>query len=229
MISVDQHVAQWNGRYADFDGWYGSQCVDQFNFYNRDVVGAGWIGTPLTGGAKDLWNANSAMRDKYYKKIPSSFKAQKGDVAVYSGALKGSGGYGHVETVLVDNVSSLTVFAQNWGVPYCRKVTHAKTALYGYLRPLRFIASAPAPVPVPTTNARYLYLPASARTWGIYKTNVIPVTKNIFAYLSPAYYGGLRYQVLGYPYGNVVTIQTQMFGKVNIYVGSETGARILSY
>ena len=38
--TVDAFVNRWNGSYADYDGAYGAQCVDLFNYYNRDVVKA---------------------------------------------------------------------------------------------------------------------------------------------------------------------------------------------
>lgn len=56
--------------------------------------------------------------------------------------------------------------------------------------------------------------------WAVYPTNVTPVTGNQCGYLAPATYGGLTYRILdditGYP--DVFSIQTDSFGKVNIYI-----------
>ncbi len=69
-------------------------------------------------------------------------------------------------------------------------------------------------------------LPASADTWRVYRTNVAPVVGNECGMLAPKQYGGLTYEILAKPQKDVVTIQTQTFGKVNIFVGSGTGAII---
>lgn len=69
-------------------------------------------------------------------------------------------------------------------------------------------------------------LPASAPTWRVYKTNVAPIVGNECGKLKPSKFGGLTYEILGKPQKDVVTIQTQDYGKVNIYVGKGTGAII---
>ena len=69
-------------------------------------------------------------------------------------------------------------------------------------------------------------LPVSAPTWRVYKTNVAPIVGNECGKLKPSKFGGLTYEILGKPQKDVVTIQTQDYGKVNIYVGPGTGAII---
>lgn len=76
------------------------------------------------------------------------------------------------------------------------------------------------------SSAKKLYLPSTAERWRIYDVNVAPVVANTKGFLYPSKFGGLEYEVLGYPYPNVVTIKTRDYGKVNIYVGKETGAVI---
>lgn len=71
-----------------------------------------------------------------------------------------------------------------------------------------------------------LYLPKTASRWRVYPTNKAPIKGNEKGFLNPKKFGGLQYEVLGKPQANVVTIQTKDFGKVNIYVGHETGAVI---
>ncbi|MCT2537059.1 M23 family metallopeptidase [Aquibacillus koreensis] len=76
-------------------------------------------------------------------------------------------------------------------------------------------------------KTKTLFLPKDALTWTVYKLNKPPVKKdkdNWAGVLKPSKYGGLQYDILATPYQNVVTIQTRDFGKVNIYVGIETGA-----
>ena len=69
-------------------------------------------------------------------------------------------------------------------------------------------------------------LPATAHTWRVYKTNVAPIVGNECGKLKPSKFGGLTYEILAEPQKDVVTIQTQDYGKVNIYVGPGTGAII---
>lgn len=71
-----------------------------------------------------------------------------------------------------------------------------------------------------------LYLPKSESSWRVYPTNVAPVKGNEKGFLNPKKFGGLQYEVLGKPQAHVVTIKTQDFGKVNIYVHPSTGAII---
>lgn len=71
-----------------------------------------------------------------------------------------------------------------------------------------------------------LYLPADEDSWRVYPTNVAPVKGNEKGFLNPKRFNGLRYEILGYPQANIVTIQTRDFGRVNIYVHPSTGAVI---
>ncbi len=84
-------------------------------------------------------------------------------------------------------------------------------------------ATKPKPV---TPKKQTVTLPASAPTWRVYPLNVAPVVGNECGMLAPKQYGGLTYEILAKPQKDVVTIQTQTFGKVNIFVGSGTGAII---
>lgn len=129
---TDAFVASYNGKSVDYDGMYGYQCVDLFNFFNRDVVGGGFIGVSY---AYQLWSASASYNS--YNHIAASQPAAKGDVAVYSSALSGSGGAGHVAIVLGDAGGSISVLHQNWGGAYAHTQTISKNNLLGYLRPKR--------------------------------------------------------------------------------------------
>lgn len=88
----------------------------------------------------------------------------------------------------------------------------------------------PAPAPVPAAppapaRADFVTLPASAGPWRVYPLNKTPVVGNEVAKLRPDIFGGLTYQILGRPYPNTVTIRTQDYGTVNIWVGPETPAQ----
>lgn len=77
-----------------------------------------------------------------------------------------------------------------------------------------------------TSKKKTVYLPKTAKSWRVYKTNVQPVVGNECGYLYPSKFGGLTYEILATPQTDVVTIQTRDYGKVNIYVAKSTGAVI---
>lgn len=77
-----------------------------------------------------------------------------------------------------------------------------------------------------TSNKQYVNLPPSATGWNVYPTNKAPVTGNQCGRLNPAKFGGLSYEVLGNPQAHVYTIQTGDFGRVNIYAGPDTSAKV---
>ena len=49
---VEDFFEKYNNKYVDYDGFYGTQCVDLVQYYNKEVVG----GSFLAGeGAADIW------------------------------------------------------------------------------------------------------------------------------------------------------------------------------
>lgn len=81
------------------------------------------------------------------------------------------------------------------------------------------------PATAATTTASTVTLPGSVDSWRWYPLGKTPVPANAGGFLRPASFGGLTYQILDRPMANVVTIQTQDFGKVNIWVGPDTVAQ----
>lgn len=73
--------------------------------------------------------------------------------------------------------------------------------------------------------SKNVYLPPTP-TWRVYKESGPYSVGHEIGCLAPAKYNGLTYAILARPVANVVVIQTQTFGRVAIYVGAETGARI---
>lgn len=139
-MTLDEFVTQWTGKFADFDGAYGAQCVDLFNYYNRDVVGAPFIGTPLTGGAADLWeNFSSSAAPEFYDQIRNTpdLVVQEGDVVVWAANTPRTGPAGHVAIGLAGaDTNQFTSFDQNYpdgSLPH--KQQHDYVGVYGVLRP----------------------------------------------------------------------------------------------
>lgn len=84
-------------------------------------------------------------------------------------------------------------------------------------------------LPQPAANkgtTGFLSLPSAATSWRVYNASGPYTAGSEVGRLNPSLFGGLTYQILGNPTANVYLIQTQNFGKVAIYAGSETGATV---
>lgn len=79
--------------------------------------------------------------------------------------------------------------------------------------------------PKPTQEKKYLFLNAHVSKWNVYPINVAPVIGNQCGSLAPSQYGGLEYEILGNPQTDVYTIQTESFGRVNIYVPKDNDSK----
>lgn len=177
-ISIDAFVNKYLGKSVDYDKAYGIQCVDLFNYYNSEVVGAPWIGTPKTGGARDLFEVSSPARNENYKTLLTGASLQAGDVLVYGephGRAVVNGKliyYGHVNIYLGDN----TVLEQNGKKgPVTAKYPLFKNGLIGVLRPFRFITqnSPPAVSPQPSDENKHI-IKKGDTFWGLEEMYNIP-------------------------------------------------------
>lgn len=171
MISLQKFVSKYDGKSIDYDKNYGAQCVDLFNFYNKEVVGAPWIGTPATNGARDLWEVEAGTPIDFYRRVPATDQPVAGDVLVYGephGRSIEHGRqvfYGHVNIYIGDD----KVIEQNGKVSQLTVVRELyKVGLIGILRPLKL-----NPEPSPqnessTTQNKNKHLIISGDTfWGL--------------------------------------------------------------
>lgn len=174
-MSLEQFVKKYNGAAVDFDKKYGAQCVDLFNFYNAEVVGAPWIGTPVTNGARDLFEVSSSARSAYYDVLSGVQDFQPGDVLVYG---QPHGRYvengvvyylGHVNIY----IGSGQVIEQNGKIAQKTTVREVFTSgLLGVLRPKSFrIETSPQNVPDQTQNKNKHTILAGDTFWGLEETN----------------------------------------------------------
>lgn len=133
LFTVDQFVTQYNNKLIKNGG---IECVAVANQFQATVIGGGWIGTQLTGYAKDWWKQYdlNATEKLNYMTIGAGEKAQKGDLAVWS--LYPESGKPHIALVLSDLGTQLQCFTQN--PKPAHKENLIKTGLLGYLRPKKF-------------------------------------------------------------------------------------------
>lgn len=78
----------------------------------------------------------------------------------------------------------------------------------------------------PVKDGQTLHLPASAETWRIYRPEGGYQAKDAIHQLTPAAFGGLTYEIKGSPAQDVYLIDTGVRGRVAIYAGANTSARI---
>jgi hypothetical protein len=117
------------GKALDFDGQYGAQCTDFFNFYYQLITGHNpYHDGYAVPGAKDIWNVPTAL----FTKVPNNASdpnqlPPQGAILIYDGGLSGSGGEGHVAVIDSANAKQVTVFDQNWGGMYVHHQSHMWT------------------------------------------------------------------------------------------------------
>lgn len=177
-LSLDQFVDKYNGKSVDYDKQYREQCVDLFNFYNSEVVGAPFIGTPKTNGARDLFEVDSATRRAYYNVVDKSAVVKAGDVLVYGepfGRAIVAGKtifYGHVR-IAIDGKRAIE---QNARIAYKTTIdTFTKTGLLGILRPKIFaIKETPQTDNPPKENKNKHTIVNGDTFWGLEEKYNIP-------------------------------------------------------
>lgn len=147
-----------NGQSLDFDGRYGAQCFDYFNYYYQFLTGRNpYSDGYAVEGAKDIWNVPTDL----FTKIPNDPYAadqlpQTGDILIYNGSW--GGGYGHVEMVLSADQNGVNVSAQNSKGPYVaeefRPWNRVVGGLIGWLSYNGFNElTSPQPEPTPTPQS----------------------------------------------------------------------------
>lgn len=163
-MQYDAFIAKYLGKAIDWDGQYGAQCVDEVAQYCVDN------GKPIAyANAKD-WANNPALYSGFtwvandpnnYYQVP-----KRGDIIVWSGALPGSGGYGHI--AIFDMIVKPGVFQsldQNWGGQYVHFVpNHTWDYILGWWTPKSSPAPSPAPAPAPAPQPAPQPTPAPAPT-----------------------------------------------------------------
>ena len=118
------------GKYWDYDGAYGAQCVDLIYYYYK-YMGA----TPAGGNAINYVNNSLPAgwtRIAYY----SGFVAQPGDIAVF----RGPSSYGHVALVSSANSSKMNIVENNHDgsgtqVANTYSYSYSSMSFYGVIRP----------------------------------------------------------------------------------------------
>lgn len=221
------------GKTVDVDGAWGEQCVDLFNAWNRDYNGC-YINCQPTKYARSIAEnkANNGILNYFNETAVNNMI--EGTVVVYGKC--NFAPEGHVCFFIKDNGDgTYQALQQNaGGRQYVTIDNNPYDGIIGAFIPKQVQAEFNRKLEEQKkdkiinqqTTVKKLYLPASADTWRVYNLNVIPVKGNEKGFLRPSKFGGLEYDILGWSQNDVAIIQTRDFGKVQIYVASNTGAII---
>jgi len=133
-----QWISQNTNKYEDYDGWYGAQCVDLYDFYTTGFVGGQ---APMVGTADEIWYNHDP---RAYTQIDRGQAPNMGDVAIW-----GKGGntpMSHVAIIIGDNGDGTLKTLSNNATSSGNRgnsaiVNISKAALLGYLRPNRLMGA----------------------------------------------------------------------------------------
>lgn len=135
-MTLEEFVIKYNGKKVDYDGVFGSQCVDMFRQYCVDVLLiAEHTGSCNTsGGAKDLFlDYNKMPEEKKYFTRGATKRFVQGDVLIWNETLTNK--YGHIAIYLGTVGNSYIVFEQDGLKQDGAKINiRGKENLLGYLR-----------------------------------------------------------------------------------------------
>ncbi len=128
-MTIKEFFSKYDGKGIDWDNSYGFQCVDLYDQYCVEVVGAPII---LVEGAKDIWNSYPV---DYFERVLNTVDGVpiEGDVIIWGSGL---GTYGHVAIYSEGDVNRFTSFDQNYPVgSKCHFQEHTYGYVIGWLRP----------------------------------------------------------------------------------------------
>lgn len=133
---TESDVKNWldsqNGKAIDYDGAYGVQCVDFFNYYLKNFWGySNPISMYPVSYAYQIFNYNQPSG---WQKISGNSSFRTGDIVVWSNAI--GHGCGHVGVIYSSDSSGVKVAHENWGAKYVTIISLPSTNnIRGVFRP----------------------------------------------------------------------------------------------
>lgn len=157
--ATQQQAVDWAkaqiGKWRDYDGKYGAQCVDLFNFYVQEVFGVRPYDYFAVAYAYQLSSRNVPSGWQKIQNTPD-FLPQPGDIAIWN---SNHGGTGHVAIIVSATLTSFVSIDQNWvnsskNGSAAAQVTHNYNNFWGVIRP-KFDSPVPSKPNVWTTKSVY--------------------------------------------------------------------------
>lgn len=129
-VSIEEFFNKYYGVLLDDDGYYGGQCMDLYQRYTKEFLGAKEVRVPA---AADVWD--NFPKDCYERIVnsPTNYP-QQGDVVIWKKTIDLP--YGHVAICSSANVNDFISFDQNWPLgSVCHFQSHDYQGVAGWLRP----------------------------------------------------------------------------------------------
>lgn len=131
-MTIQQFLDKYLGQFIDFDGYYGAQCVDLIQQYNKEVFGGGFIPGQ---GAADIWETYPT---EIYNRVLNTIDAlpQLGDIMIWKKTT--SLPFGHIAIVKNASQTKFTSLDQNWPTGgKCQYIEHnyENPQVIGWLHP----------------------------------------------------------------------------------------------
>jgi len=132
-MKFNDFILKWQGRYIDFDNYYGNQCMDLLHQYCVEVLGITDGRVLAAPGAKHIFlNFDTIFGREHFDKISNTPTGlpKNGDIMIW-----GNGSWGHVAMYIDGNVNTFKSFDQNYptGSP-CHIQNHTYANVLGWLR-----------------------------------------------------------------------------------------------
>ena len=132
---IDRFFNANNGKYLDYDGRYGAQCVDLIREYLKQVLGIDGYTLPPVDGAKEFYTKfNTHDLFEIFPNDPFAIP-KKGDIMVWKWYWFITGWRGHVSLFHEGGLMNFISFDQNYkkGTP-CHFQKHSYRGVLGWLR-----------------------------------------------------------------------------------------------
>ena len=135
-MTLNLFIDKYNGKFLDFDGKYGYQCVDLIRAYLKEVLGLSPYVIPSVDYAKNIFY-NFKPND-YFSKVVNTPTGvpKKGDIVVWKWWWPVTGYAGHTAIYSDGNTSRFISFDQNYPTHQpCKFVNHSYSGVLGWLSP----------------------------------------------------------------------------------------------
>lgn len=169
FADVDNILASANGQFRGpvYDGVH--QCLAWAAFYSGAIGNASFLPTPVSNGARDVYEQFPAPLPSQYTRIPNdaAFVPQKGDIVVWTGMPGNS--YGHIAVANgVGNTSTFQSYDQNWSRGQAvTLITHNYNYVLGVLRPknLTQVSNQGGSMKPTISQIRYIHVDSEGWDW----------------------------------------------------------------
>jgi hypothetical protein len=149
-MTLEDFISKWTGKVCDYDGCFGTQCVDLMNYYALEVLGMSKeeISSSLAGDTAFNIYFNGRWVKFFTRTENSPVNVPKnGDILFFGNKI---GVAGHVCIVISANILTFKSFDANWPTG---SLPHIQVHNYnGVLGWIRFIPDEPTPAPSPIVS-----------------------------------------------------------------------------